>query len=182
MPYVLKLTSWNTLYCDFVSKAFPATPWVLCVRDPVEACVSLLERRPGWLRDAGDPSHRFAQVVDPGGESRSAEAFLARLNGAYYRSIAALDTGRGALVSYESLPEAIWTVVAPHFGLAIDEQAQARMLAASRTHSKAVADEESAFVPDGSRKRASASPALRQAVDAYARPELDRLIARFQSR
>ena len=35
-PYVLKLSSWNTLNCDIVRDAFPSTPWALCIRDPLE--------------------------------------------------------------------------------------------------------------------------------------------------
>src|SRR5215218_4239480 len=45
-PYVLKLSSWNTLLCDIVAEAFPASPWILSVRDPVEVGVSLLKQPP----------------------------------------------------------------------------------------------------------------------------------------
>jgi hypothetical protein len=53
-PWVLKVTSWNTLLCDVVAEAFPGTPWVLCLRDPVEVCVSLLELPAGWIWDGTD--------------------------------------------------------------------------------------------------------------------------------
>ena len=52
-PYVLKLSSWNTLFCDIVTEAFPETNWVLCLRDPVEVGVSLLQQPPGWLSSDG---------------------------------------------------------------------------------------------------------------------------------
>ncbi len=52
-PYVLKLSSWNTLYCDIVAEAFPDTPWVLSLRDPVEVGVSLLASPPGWFAGHG---------------------------------------------------------------------------------------------------------------------------------
>ena len=45
-PYVLKLSSWNTLFCDIVTEAFPETNWVLSLRDPVEVGVSLLRQPP----------------------------------------------------------------------------------------------------------------------------------------
>ena len=48
-PYVLKLSSWNTLFCEIVTEAFPETNWVLTLRDPVEVGVSLLRQPPGWL-------------------------------------------------------------------------------------------------------------------------------------
>jgi hypothetical protein len=177
-PYVVKLSSWNTLYCDIVADAFPSTPWAFCVRDPLEVCVSLLAQRPGWLRDAGSRSHLLAGIMDPE-RGDAPEHYLARLFAAYCRAILGLDTKRGRLILYEALPEAVWNLVAPHFGLSIDERARSLMSGASRTHAKSRVGQSVAHVPDGPRKRAAASPELRRAVDAYARPELERLIAGF---
>jgi hypothetical protein len=179
---VVKLSSWNTLYCDLVAEAFPATPWVLCVRDPLEVCVSLLERRPGWLRDAGEPSHRFAPVVDPGQLARTGEEYLARLVAAYCQAIGRLDPALGGLVDYEALPEVVWQQVAPAFGLSIDDAVRERMLQASRADAKAPLGRQQAFEPDRARKQSAASPALREAVDSIARPELARLVAAFAGR
>jgi len=181
-PWVLKLSSWNTLYCDVVTEAFPSAPWALCVRDPVEVCVSLLERRPGWLRDAGEPSHRFAAVVDPQRSSQSVAEYLARLNAACCRAIGRLDLARGTLIPYETLPDAVWDTLAARFGLRVDDAARARMLLAARSDSKAGVGATEVFVPDGARKRTASPLALRQAVDALARPELERLAARFAAR
>ncbi len=181
-PWVVKLSSWNTLYCDMVAEAFPATPWVLCVRDPLEVCVSLLERRPGWLRDAGEPSHRFAPVVDPGQLARTGEEYLARLVAAYCQAIGRLDPALGGLVDYEALPEVVWQQVAPAFGLSIDDAVRERMLQASRADAKAPLGRQQAFEPDRARKQSAASPALREAVDSIARPELARLVAAFAGR
>jgi hypothetical protein len=178
-PYVLKLSSWNTLNCDIVCDAFPSTPWALCIRDPLEVCVSLLQQRPGWLRDAGSPSHLFAAMVDPEQTCRTPEDYLARLFAAYCRAVGNLDTRRGKLVPYDTLPEAVWNTLAPHFGLSVDDQAKSLMSDASRTYSKSRVGSSIVFVPDGTRKRAAASPELRLAVDTYARPELERLVTRF---
>ena len=66
--YVLKFTSWNTLFCDIVTEAFPQSPWVLSYRDPVEVGVSLLRQPPGWIwADGGEPAAPFARHVDPEG-------------------------------------------------------------------------------------------------------------------
>ena len=64
-PYVLKLTSWNTLFCDVVAEAFPDSPWVLCLRDPVEVGVSLLQQPAGWIWDGGEPAAPFRKLIDP---------------------------------------------------------------------------------------------------------------------
>jgi hypothetical protein len=176
-PYVLKLSSWNTFFCDILAEAFPATPWVLSIRDPVEVGVSILAQRPGWLRDTVGPGGQFSAFVDPQDLSRSPEEFVARLYGAFCDAAAGLDPQRGRLVSYEGLPAAVWEVVAPHFALTIDAAQRARMAEAAKTHAKAPLGKAVQFVRDAATKQAAASPELRQAIDAFARPPLHRLLA-----
>jgi hypothetical protein len=175
-PYVLKLSSWNTFFCDIVAEAFPATPWVLSIRDPVEVGVSILAQRPGWLRDTLGPGGQFSAFVDPQDVSRSPEEFFALLYGAFCEAAAGLDPQRGRLVSYDTLPAAVWEVVAPHFSLSIDAVQRARMAAAAMTHAKAPLGKAVPFVRDVATKQAAASPELRRAIDALARPPLHRLL------
>ena len=66
-PYVLKLSSWNTLFCDIVTEAFPETNWVLSLRDPVEVGVSLLRQPPGWLSGTTEASRSLIEIVARGG-------------------------------------------------------------------------------------------------------------------
>jgi hypothetical protein len=176
-PWVWKLTSWNTLFCDLVAEAFPATPWVLCLRDPVEVSVSLLESPAGWIWEDGQPAAPFLKAIDPEGASRSREEYVARLYGAFCEAAARLDPARGALVDYGSLPAAAWESVAPHFGLDVDGAARSRMREAAGMHSKAPIKRPEKFAGDADRKQAAASDALRRAIDTYARPALDRLNA-----
>src|SRR5262249_27649676 len=112
-PYVLKLTSWNTLFCDLLAEAFPQTPWALCVRDPLAVCVSLMNQRPGWLR--GDFGELFTGLVDPARQSASDEERVARVYAGFCEAIGRLDAARGLLVPYETLPAAVWNHLAPHF-------------------------------------------------------------------
>ena len=119
-PYVLKLSSWNTLYCDVVAEAFPETPWVLSLRDPVEVGVSLLASPPGWFQGTAEAARGLVAQVDPGHAAKSREEFVARAYGAFCAAAAGLDASRGRLVPYESLPAAVWRIVAPHFSLSID--------------------------------------------------------------
>jgi len=179
-PYVLKLCSWNTLFCDVVAEAFPDSPWVLSLRDPVEVGVSLLNQPPGWLRDSTGPTSQFASIVDPDGASRSPEDYVARLYGAFCQAAARLDPRHGRLVPYEALPAAVWDIVAPHFSLSIDEQQRRRMAEAARNNSKAPPGKAVEFIRDGVTKQAAASAELRQAIESFARPHLEHL--RRQSR
>jgi hypothetical protein len=173
-PYVLKLSSWNALWCDMFTEAFPDTPWALCVRDPVEVCASLLDTRPGWLRD--DQIFRFAPLIGPEyrtatPETRSALTF-ARLCEAAGR----LDPAKGMLLQYQNLPEDVWGRLAAHFGLEVSPARRQRMIDAAKRDAKAPLESGRLFLPDGERKRSSASPSLREAIDLIATtPYLDLL-------
>lgn len=175
-PFVIKLSSWNTLYCDIVTEAFPETPWVLCVRDPLEVAVSLQRERPGWLRDSAGAANPFVDVVDPARASRSAEDYMARVFAAFCTAARRLDPQRGGLVAFEHLPAAVWDVVAPHFGLVPDPPALKRMADAARVNAKSPINRPAAYTPDDEAKRAAASPELRHAVDSIARPAFERLM------
>lgn len=175
-PYVLKLTSWNAYYCDLLAEAFPAAPWIACLRDPVEVAVSLQGRLSGWLRGSDESSRRLLQIVDPAGEARTPEQLVARAYGAICDSLCRLDPARGLLVPYETLPAAVWERVAPHFSLVVDPDAQRRMAGAALRTAKAPIGQPAEFVSDSAAKQAAASAALRDAVVAHARPALDRLL------
>lgn len=175
--YVLKLSSWNTLFCGLLTEAFPHSPWVLSLRDPVEVCVSLLAQPPGWLRAGEAPAQRLYAVVQPQGAPASAEERVARVFGAFCEAAAQLEPSRGRLVPHPALPAAVWDTVAPHFGLAMNEDARRRMARAASNYSKSPVGRVSAYADDSARKRAAASAELRGAIDVFARPALQRLLA-----
>jgi hypothetical protein len=174
-PYVIKFSSWNTLFCDLLQEAFPNSPWVLSYRDPVEVGTSLLQKPPGWLRDSGEISRQLAAMVDPAGASKSLEEHIARLYGAFCSAAALLDTGRGKLIAYRSLPAAVWDVVAPHFSLPMDDRQRQLIEAAARTYAKAPIDQPREFSSDAAAKQAAAPATLREAIDSFSRPALDAL-------
>ena len=174
-PYVLKFSSWNTLFCDLLAEAFPDSPWVLSLRDPVEVGVSLINQPAGWMRDADGPASELRKYVDPEGASQSPEEFVARLYGAFCAAAGRLDAGRGRLVHYETLPAAVWEIVAPHFVQSIDDRQRERMAQAARINSKAPVGQVVEFAGDAETKQAAASAELRQAIESFARPPLQRL-------
>ncbi len=174
-PYVLKFSSWNTLFCDLLAEAFPDSPWVFSLRDPVEVGVSLLNQPAGWMRDADGPARELRRYVDPDGASQSPEEFVARLYGAFCAAVGRLDAGRGRLVRYETLPAAAWEIVAPHFSQPIDGQQRDRMAQAARIDAKAPVGQVAEFASDAAAKQAAASAGLRQAIEAFANPPLERL-------
>jgi hypothetical protein len=177
-PYLLKLSSWNTLYCDLVVEAFPETNWVLCLRDPVEVGVSLLKHPPGWLSGTTEASRRLIENMVPANDPVSPEERVARTYGAFCSAATRLDPRRGRLVAYETLPTAVWGTVAPHFSLPVDSGQLAGMAHAARMHAKAPLGSSREFVPDAATRQAAASPELRRAIDEFARPQLERLVKR----
>jgi hypothetical protein len=179
--YVLKLTSWNTLFCDLVAEAFPQSPWILNWRDPVEVGVSLLERPPGWLWESGKPNEHFSPFIDPENAATSREDYVARLYGAFCRAAGRLGAARGRLVSYTSLPAAVWQVVAPHFSLSVDSGQQRAMADVARMNAKAPRSERAAFQSDSAAKQAAAPAELRDAIERFARAPLEELARRHGS-
>jgi hypothetical protein len=176
-PYVLKLTSWNLLFCDVVAEAFPDTPWVLCLRDPLEVGVSLLQHPAGWLWDGGAPAAPFARYVDPDGLAASKEGYVARLFAAFCDAAGRLAPGHGRLLTYEGLPASAWERIAPHFGRSVDASLRSRMQAAATMDAKAPVGRPARYADDSAAKRGAASEELRAAVDRFARPALQRLQA-----
>jgi hypothetical protein len=177
---VIKCSSWNTLYCDLLCEAFPVTPWVLCLRDPLEVAVSLVNDRPGWLAAGSAAERLFATEVGACDQSTAPtfELLAARLLAAFAAAAARLDAQRGLVIDYPQLPGKAWERIVPHFGLQADGAALARMSAATTRHAKAPLGKEVAFAPDSARKRAEATPALTQAIDDFARPGWAALAAR----
>jgi hypothetical protein len=175
-PYVLKFSSWNTLFCDLVAEAFPDSPWVFNLRDPVEVGVSLLQQPANWMRATERSAVELGKCVDPEGAAQSPEEFVARLYGAFCAAGRRLDARRGRLVRYESLPAAVWESVAPHFSLPVDDWQRERMLQAARINSKSPVGKAAEFASDAAKKQAAASTQLRQAIDAFARAPLDQLL------
>jgi hypothetical protein len=174
--YVLKLSSWNTLYGDVVAEAFPDTPWVLSFRDPVEVGVSLLASPPGWFQGTAEAARELGARVDPERAGKSPEEFVARVYGAFCAAAAELHASRGRLVPYESLPAAVWDIVAPHFSLPVDDSQRQRIAEGARRHAKAAIGASAEFRSDAASKQSAASMELRRAIDSLARPQLERLL------
>jgi hypothetical protein len=164
------------MFCEFLAEAFPQSPWILSLRDPLEVGVSLLRQPPGWMQGSDEASKVLMRFVDPDATSKSPEEFIGRLYGKFCEAACRLDANRGRLVRYEALPAAVWDIVAPHFALSTDEPQRQRMAQAARINSKAPPGKSPEFASDTAAKQAAATAALRLAIDTFARPQLERLV------
>lgn len=166
----VKFDAWNTPQHELIREAFPETPWVFLYRDPVEVLVSALNQRgvhtsPGLL-----PAALFGIEDHPPGDEYAARV-LAAIHAA------GLEAHRAApslLLDYSQLPEAAWTLVAPHFGLRPTPEEIARLTAASGRNPK---QGDRPFESDGEAKRAAAPEAVRALADRWMRPLYDQLEA-----
>jgi hypothetical protein len=159
--YFIKLDSWHTLALPLFQRAFPDVPWIFMYRDPVEVLVSQL-RIPGWQMVPGavDPillgspssdgalnpqiyrAHVLARVCEPVLEHHGA--------------------GKSLLINYRQLPEALWTAIMPHFGVAYGDHDRDAMAWVARYDAKSPSFE---FSPDSEAKQQEATAAVRAVAD-----------------
>jgi hypothetical protein len=174
--YILKLSSWNIRRFELFRRAFPATPWVWVDRDPVEIMASILAGPPGWMQLQRYPRHaEHLFGLDPfEASTMGREEFCARVLEAMCAAVLAAGD-EPLLVDYRDLPDAIWTQVAPLFGLAPDEEQIARMRDEAQFYAKDPVKR--AFAADSATKRA-----VPEAVRELAREVIGPTYARLEAR
>lgn len=178
--FVLKLRSWNCLFADLICAAFPTTPWVFAVRDPLEIGVSLERKPPTWMRTRHLAVNPFLTFVRGPDAHRTTERYFAAMFRSFCESIGRLAPGEGLLVRYEDLPRAIWESIGPHFQIPISGLSIKRIQATALIDAKSAFGVPRVFRPDADQKRREASLSLRTAVDEIARPALHQLEASFR--
>jgi len=160
--YFIKLDCWHSVALPLFRRAFPAVPWIFLYRDPVEVIVSQL-RMPGAQmlpHGIGPNFHAIERSYGPG----TAEDYFAQvLRKICEPAVAHLGEG-GLLVNYRELPEAVFSTILPHFGVASGAADRAAMMAATRFDAKVPGFD---FAPDSAAKQRAASPAARAAAERW---------------
>ncbi|MGJ4929374.1 hypothetical protein ACQR1I_24290 [Bradyrhizobium sp. HKCCYLS2038] len=178
--YVLKLESWNVLFCDLIQRAFPQTPWVFCIRDPVDVAVSVMEDPDPvvWYRLRGCRDNPFMDLLGITPDASSCPGhYIALIYAAFCRAILQLDPSRGSIIAYDTMPRSIWTVAAPAFGIALTPQQRAMLQQAAAFYSKEAPGSQRRFVSDSLDKRARAAIELRAVIERWARPAYEEVLA-----
>jgi Nif11 domain len=161
--YFVKLDCWHTLALPLFRRAFPAVPWVFLYRDPVEVLVSQL-RIPGTQMipgGIGPNLYGLERSYGPGTAENYYAQVLAKVT---EPAVAHYAAGGGLLVNYRQLPDALFTAILPHFGVACGAADRAAMTEAARFDAKTPGFE---FAPDGNSKQKSATPAARDAAERW---------------
>lgn len=157
--YFIKLDSWHTLALPLFRRTFPTVPWVFLYRDPVEVLVSQVQRRGAQMVPEIVPPSLYG--ID-GAAGMASEDYCARV----LRNICEATIGhdRGLTINYRELPEALWTKILPHFGVACDDGDRAIMSSAARNDAKAP---HFPFAGDSETKQRQASELIRAAAERH---------------
>ncbi len=112
--YVIKFDACHALALPLLRRAFPAVPWLFLYRHPVEVLVSQLQMPGMQMIPQFVPSSFYG--ID---SFDDAEDYYARVLAKICE--AALAAGGGLFVNYRELPQAVFSRMLPHFGMACSE-------------------------------------------------------------
>jgi hypothetical protein len=169
---VVKLDAWAVFDRPVLRAAFPDVPWIFLHRDPLEVLASHHRHRGFHMIPGAIPTPQLLGAGEP------APADLDEYGALVLGRLAAAARQHGddglLLVDHADLPGALVDAIAPHFGIALDDARQAVVLGATARDAK---NPELPYVDDRAAKRAAPSEAARAAIDRWARPAYDELIA-----
>ena len=170
--FFIKFDSAAILTMPLIRRAFPEVPWVFVYREPMEILGA------HFLQPVHGLPPGVAQLGLIEGDSSAfehmpPEEFWTRvLSRRFEEALEAYEFGKGLLLNYRQLPEAVWQSLLPHFGAACSPEEIVCMRAASRLYAK---NPSRAFVPDGELKQRAASPVLRAQAETLVMPHYRRL-------
>ncbi len=144
-------------------RAFPTVPWVFLYRDPVEVLVSQL-RMPGTQMIPGGFGPNLYGIERSYGPGTAEDYYAQVLAKVTEPAVAHYSAGGSLLVNYRQLPDALFTVILPHFGVQCGEADRAAMTEAARYDAKTPGFE---FEPDSGAKQRSATPTVRAAAEQW---------------
>jgi hypothetical protein len=154
-PLILKFDSWHILSWSLLQAAFPQTPAIFLYRDPAEVLVS--QQRMRGIQAVPQPAiAELCRIVDY--STLNLDEYCAHFLAASCR--AAADAARVhavRVINYKRLPRAVFDEVLPHFGLEVDDAANARMRDVANFHAKSP-DER--YIPDSEEKSEAAGDDL----------------------
>jgi hypothetical protein len=157
--FILKLDAWHALALPLIRQAFPKVPWVFLYREPVEVLVSQMRARGLHMVPGGLSPCPFG-IED--GDKMGGEEYCARVIEKICTAVVdSLSLAGGLVVNYDELPEAVWTKILPHFGLAYDEAECAEMRRVATRDAKAP---HAIFASDKAAKQRQALEPIRAAA------------------
>lgn len=162
--YFIKLDCWHTVALPLFARAFPAVPWIFLYRDPVEVLVSHQQMPGAQMIPGGIGRDLFG--IDVSSAIASQADYHSRVLAGICEPVLRSAGNKGMLVNYRQLPEALWSSILPHFGVASSEQDRTTMTEAARYDAKMPGTEFTADSETKQRKAAAIGP-VRAAAEKY---------------
>lgn len=151
--YFIKLDSWHILDLPLFHKRFPDVPWVFLFREPAEVLASQVIQRGIQTVPEYIPPSVFGLSAE---DAASPDYCALVLRQVCRAALSHFHLGRGLLVNYSRLPQALWTDILPHFGIPWDSGDVERFRQAAQMDPKARVP----FAGDSAEKRAALTPEL----------------------
>ena len=141
-----------------IREIYPHVPRVVLHRDPVEVIVSNILQGSETTLPGNLPPGVLCQPPQP---VSSAEDYAAFVLWRIYAWAAEAARADGSLtIRYSDLPKAVEALIAPHFGIALDEVERVAMRGVAHLYAKDP-DPTVVFTPDSARKQARADASTR---------------------
>jgi len=174
----VKFISWNTLYLDFIARAFPEVHSLFLFRDPVEVIASVIKETTAVLVAKDWPQASFLTSKSAAQVQKMDDvSYLANCYNNYFKVILDSSLANVKALDYHNLrPDTLGQVLKSGFSFVPDEQVIAEMCTQFRFHSKDDSDT-STFQSDGSAKQAAVSEKDRIQIERITKALLGRLRA-----
>lgn len=172
----VKFISWNALYIDFVTRAFPDIPSIFMYRDPVEVIASVMKETTAALVAKGTRLSKFLAVAEPSETSAMNDSeYLAKCYSNYFRVMLSAVENKLALLNYRDLnPTSFVDVLSRGLNFQSSPEDLATMLQQFRFHSKDDSDV-TEFKSDSDTKRAAVSDDEHRTIERECARLLDQL-------
>jgi sulfotransferase family protein len=180
----IKFDCWHVTDLPLIRSAFPDVPWIFLYRDPVEVMVSH-RKMPGAQMVPGVMLRH--DLVDDSWRHAPPEEYQARILARVCDAALEQAAAGGLFVNYRDLPESVGPLLAKHFGIVVtpeeiecirataqfDAKAPYTRFEADQTRTDRTRTDRTST--DQTRKRDSATEAIRSATDKWLAPIYQRL-------
>ena len=170
--FFIKFDSWSVLELPLIEQAFPEVPWIFLYRNPVEVIVSNI-RQPGAQMIPGAiqnifPNLNLYEILQFSIEERFARTIAAFCEYA----LANAASKNGKFINYSQLPEAVTGEICAHFNIKLTEPEIESINTSAKFDAKMP---QSAFTPDGERKRMEAGEKIEYFAEKIVAPLYEKL-------
>jgi len=155
----IKFDCWHVMFLPLIQRAFPDVPWIFLYREPIEVMASAQNHLGGQMIPGVLEPNLFDWDLGLVGGMALYEYTARVLAKLCEAALAEAQAGRGKLVNYRQLPQAIWPALMDYWHVDFPGLEAAQMLDAARMNAK---NPVLPFEPDSQAKREALTSELRE--------------------